>query len=420
MARTRKKVLAYEIGLLTERWKSQSDTSWTGTGTPRVTTLSNETATMSDTVTPQYHERVARGEVITNAMDYSYFNEQSIGSWTYRRRGGAGDLSYEVTGKGSLYDWAIATHLGGDNGTISVPSLVSRESNIVARAKQKALAAVDPTPVSIGQDIAEIGSTLNLLRNPLSFIGKQTNSYSKKASLLRLHLPPGNRLDAQLRDLFLTYQYGVAPLWRSVMSVINEISQPKVRDRDKLLAAHGQAEDTANYGGVLARGAYNQSWSYDWTFEARATVLYRLNNPVEDWRSRFGLRTKDFPTILWEAQSLSFMIDRVFDVRSGIKGLMNLSDPSIQILNSKCSYSVRRRIVDLRGLSFPKPAGWTVHNVNVDSKRKETFVYSRSLWNPTAADVIPRENFRGLIDSATKTAELLGIIHSGLSLGRRR
>jgi len=110
---------------------------------------------------------------------------------------------------------------------------------------------------------------------------------------------------------------------------------------------------------------------------------------------------------------LSFMIDRLIDVSSSLRGIFNLLDPEISMLYSFDS-------LKFENISYRSIIGTDHVNSSVIPDREEykDFHYIRTVWPITFFDVVPPVNFSGLISSSQRVADLVALIIQNLNGSR--
>jgi hypothetical protein len=141
-----------------------------------------------------------------------------------------------------------------------------------------------------------------------------------------------------------------------------------------------------------------------------ASILYEVSNPLVDWKFKLGLRFKDLPTTGWELLPLSFMVDRLLDIRSFFAGAINILDPQVTFLAG--SYSVKNLDQHTVSLTERQYSGWTHEITKPDFIQFEIFHMERLLWNPQFFDTIPSFTPGGLVKDLTSILDLLAILAS--------
>jgi hypothetical protein len=134
---------------------------------------------------------------------------------------------------------------------------------------------------------------------------------------------------------------------------------------------------------------------------------------------QLGLVRRDLPVAAWELIPLSFMIDRVINVKRFLKTASALSSSEVQI--SRGSFETVRyldvrlaRLKNLRATLNPHLNSYTPSTT--PWVRYEDFSLTRSTWWPDIGDVASTL-FRGsgLVDGLTKCADSAALIVAHLS-----
>lgn len=362
------------------------------------TVMKSVTETMDDVVTPNFHSRSARGEVINSPCSIVKDTISSTG-------GGIFDVTqsgirYEARGEGCLTTF-LAHLLGHPDGYFIAPA--TAPSHLLDAVKLQALGNVDRSPYSFGEDIGELGETLRFLRRPFHSVNElarklTSGARSKQGS-------SGLSYAKALADVYAEYQWAFLPLVRSIHDAIaafsDEVRLPSRR------TARGSDEffqrDVGNSGGAYSFDAETSVFE-----EHRAGILYEHTNPLNDWRFKYGLRFKDIPETMWQLFPLSFMVDRAYNISASLRGLLSFLDPNIKILaawTSNRSTTIQsRRFVD-----YDYTAGVSAKNIQSDTETRTSYSYDRGVWEPSTADLIPPLDLGNVVDSATKIADLAAI-----------
>lgn len=374
---------------------------------------------MDDVVVPNFHSRIANGEIINNPCVYEVesvkFSKNTTGSsWWYSAEP---NRPYTYT-EGNLTDfWRSQC---GPGNWKSSPCTGWEDTSGIARAKQTAIAHVDSTPYEFFEDLLEIGETLRFLKNPASALEGVINNFFLSKRKARSIKGAADRAKA-LADAWNQYRFAAAPLARSLLSIA-EIADGKIKDvkRPKRRSAHG----IVNYKGddqwltQTTQGSSKHLKYFTWEWfgetiqEYHASIHYEVSNPIVDWNFKYGLRLKDIPDVTWQILPLSFMLDRLINIRSMIRGLVNLADPNVTILAASLTKrnTVKHEFV-LTDISYFGSAE-DGNYVDPDWVEVKKFTYDRQPWSPGVMDTLPRPTPKYLIDDLVKTADLLAIITS--------
>jgi hypothetical protein len=360
---------------------------------------------MSDIVTPDFRRRFSNGEIIMNpCSNVSVITSRSGGGSYDAVQHGTGCHS-QVSGNGSL-TYFYAASLGGPSHLTPII-----DANTDA-ASFNALAGIDKTPYSFAEDLLECRETIAFLGgNTLSQLLSLATSYSARRqaiiSLAKVRSP--TEIAKLLSNLYLEFRFGFQPLVRSADNVIDSLTSVD-RIHTDYLYSHGKGVDQkySNSDSATSISDFRFARTVDSTCSTRATVVYKISNPINDWRYKYGLRNKDLLVGLWEVFPLSFMIDRLVNIKSAIRGLTNLADPDISIV-AGC---VSSKIVTHQTMSMVEQLNrpdWTI-SITPDVDSVMTTTYNRDSWEPSVSNVIPGFTPNKLIDTFTNVADLVALI----------
>lgn len=367
------------------------------------TVLSSETEAFTDVVTPNFRSRIKRGEVIMNPCSRVRTIVDKTGGGLYSAYRASDQCRSTVSGSGSLTTWYATKYPAGGY-------LDASMADNISAAKVLALAGMDRTPYSFAEDLLEFRETLGLLAgNSLTKLYSLATSYDlKKKALLEYLLikgsTPKERAKA-LSNLYLEFQFGFAPLVRSAHDLIESFSTKDSQPTRRV--SHGRAPDQER----TLSGTTQSLFVYyrESTFEAqsRATIIYEVSNPFDDWRHKYGLRNKDLLVGLWEVFPLSFMIDRLINIKGAIKAAENLIDPSLKILGA-CTSRKQKHRQSLSMIQQVAPGAFSV-TISPDVDTIITEKFDRVVWKPTVSDIVPGVTPGNLVSSISKCVELLAL-----------
>jgi len=346
---------------------------------------------MQDTVTPDYSQKIANGEVVNYPMHFT--------RWHHEFGDGVSSFSYTTSGK--EYRVTVESSPEREYGQGALMALPSAPAS-AADARRRALANVDSTPHAMLEDVFEIRQTLKFLRNPL--LGLLELSKAFKLAVKRLQrIRKLTRAEA-LASVWLQYRFAVTPLVNSAYNVVDglgSLGEPRPKNR----RARGKSENSKTVSDTYTP---NNSWSRKATRteSVSAGIGYTVSNPAAEWRYVFGLRSKDLPLAMWQVVPLSFMVDRVADISGTIAGLTNLLDPDISIKYAWVTTKTEDIYVNVL-LDVP----WRQDFSSSGKGYKYTnFIYDRISWTPSGIDTIPTINLSGLVSSVTKITDLVALI----------
>jgi hypothetical protein len=397
-----------------------------------VSVASQETEEIWDVVTENYRQKIREGAIINNPCTYERSStEQSNGSYIAKKI--PSGETYETQG-GCITAYHRNMHGLGDITPPNVhPDAVEYMQSV---AKQRAIANIDSTPYAFAEDAGEIRETLKFLRRPFSSLLKLGRTFekdvmrksrrkakrrflSRKQELKLLYNDTAYRAEL-LASTWNEYRFAVSPLIRSAMDGLEAATFYNVNPAQVRRTARGfqiqsdSAQDSVNkYFNAYIYDVFNRNATSE--VSVSAGILYTVTNPVENLNWRLGLRLKDIPTTTWELLPYSFMVDRVYDIKSTVSGVVNLLDPKVKVL---AGWVTTKSEIEQK-VSFISQTNptWDV-TVRPDVDITREFSYNRQTWNPSMVDTLPSVNSRGLVDTAVKTVDLIALTLSAFSLGR--
>lgn len=369
------------------------------------TVTQSSTQAMDDVVSHGFKRRIAEGEIINNPCSLVRRTRSNSGSGFIRGTKTSGP-AYWYQQDGPVSETWLPLYPNGDVMFKDV------DYDVASRSKLLALANIDTSEYAFGEDIGELRETLRFLRNPVSSLHNLAREFRR--TLTRKRRKDLNLSFAKAHaDVWLQYRFAFSPLIRSMMDLAEAYGKGP-SDRATRLTARGFDSWKWSGGGAVTRyngpigGTNNSNWlfNHDVEVEGHASILYEVSNPLADWRFHLGLRTKDVPYTLWQLLPYSFMVDRLVDISSSIRGLTNLADPDVTILSgSYREKKTERQSYQLTSISNPT---WS-HAVAGDVVTDEEFIYNRQPWTPSASDAIPGISLGNVFDSATKLADVIAL-----------
>lgn len=370
---------------------------------------------ISDTNTPNYRKRIARGEIINN--DCYMYSEELLARGGYDKQTRTSDgVVFENQGA------VMAHHLANYYNTWSnLPALDA--DPLVKTAMSNAIASINNTPYGFAEDLGEVRETIQFLKNP----AKSALEYSRKMlKEARKRDRQGKRykkrsLRQKADDLskfgeesYLMYRFAFSPLVRSMADATLALSS-KLTQRPPRETARGFASDI-----VRDDGTHNGYWysnTHYLTFsrkayrviEARAMILYTHSGTIDNFH-KLGLRGIDLPETAWNLIPLSFMVDRVYNVSNVIRGVTNLLDPRLKILTASIvTKSTSDVQVSLDSVTHPGHTGGVSGNAT-----RNVFEYNRVKWSPSMGDVRPAFTPEKLVQDITSIADLVALTGQNL------
>lgn len=384
-------------------------------GTEVTTTMSSKSSGMIDTVSAGFRRRQKAGEIINNPCSMNVTERTTSGSGSVTQVQIASPYAvWTAFGDGTITGYYYSRGGGAPSYTeCPIPDL----SNATAIAKQRCLANIDSTPYAFLEDLLELRETIRFLRNPVYGLYKLAIAYrrsiqnlEKKYRLAR----DSKKLAKAIANVWLEYRFAFSPLLRSAIMAVEayrdkEVKRPERRTSRASIEVPRKS-DSRIVTKVNSRTFTYQCDSYS-TGNVRAGILYEVSNPVNGLQFKYGLRFKDLPSGIWNIIPYSFMVDRVLDISSFTKGIVNLTDPNVSILAAWVTTKTERR--QSIGVRSILESGYS-STISPDNIIDREFHFNRSVWEPTASDTIPELNTLGLVSDATKITDLLALIISNL------
>jgi hypothetical protein len=356
-----------------------------------------------DYVTDDYARIVQQGGVVNNPCLYT-LTELS-------QEGFPGTRHVVHTSDHKTYDQVGAvTERWLSSHPITPPGPSINSTFVERRAKLLALSNIDSSKYAFGEDLGELRETYEYLRNPIGAILHLSKLFRKlvKSKKKRLRLSHAKAI----ADVWLEYRFAFSPLLRSALNLIEAFSD-KQGELPPRLTSHGKSSDEDQ--GSTTLDSSNAHFGYSWRtrLDGKASILYTVDNPVRDWRFTYGLRATDWPTTYWQLLPYSFMIDRLIDVSSFSKAIINLARPSVRILAA--SYTTRTDNVSKTQLTATDPgSGFTTTALSGNTRVNHDFTYQRVVWYPSVGDVLPPVDWEYPFSSASKIADMVTLILKNL------
>lgn len=379
-------------------------------------TVASSTKTMTDTVTPNFRKRVKAGEVINNAAIMTEVTALSTGTSGGKFILKTNPLAYQEfspDGKGSNTRYVLSQNAGLAATSNLVPS---QRTSLTAQAKQTAIANIDQSDFSIGQDIAELRETLNLLRNPLGSLERLSRAFKKDLQKYLLRRK-GKEVTKAIAEVYASYQFGISPLLRSADTIARSLlmyDKPTQRRTARGFAygSGSKSERKQTSGNVIMRCDHN----HELTESVQAVILYETENVKYSLLRKYGIEPRDFPSIYWEVLPYSFMVDRVINIGNMVAGVRGLTSPGVRILSACSRYKATRTLTSVG--EYVSHGSYNRSYWHYDPYVSTTFTYDRSVWVPSFGDTVPIPKFSGLVDSATKVTDLVSLILLAFTSGK--
>jgi hypothetical protein len=213
--------------------------------------------------------------------------------------------------------------------------------------------------------------------------------------------------------------FAILPLIRSIENAIQAIvtkaelhlrrtSRSKVAVEDIQSSSHD-----GSYGGHPFSGTPAMSGAMLVTNTSRISYHVGLIYEAQqrDWLiDKLGLRNKDLIVTAYEVIPLSFMLDRIINVKKALSSLINLVDPTVDVLGG----FVVKRETQTHTVQMTE---WSIDAANKSVSSfaplphiEETFSMTREEWLPNISTALPIFNPKELISTAHKSADLAALL----------
>lgn len=222
-------------------------------------------------------------------------------------------------------------------------SPISIPNNIGALALTKAKAKFHASGEDLGQFFAELPESLRTLKQGIDVITmairKARNggfTWSRAARALKL-LKDGRslkRIPSQLSNAWLTWRYGIRPLYWDALMIADIIQKGYKRSSDVGLLRKSASETWEETRNDFHQGGSSET-DYDYMVQvqakvkSRATIYYQKIGEVSlasDLLRYYGLHPEQIPGLLWELTPLSFTIDWFSNVGSWVAAITPRAD----------------------------------------------------------------------------------------------
>jgi hypothetical protein len=405
MSRTRSKIFPSVVGVHKQIRHNTGDPPAGVVVLTKNTTLLSGNQTIVDTVTPRFRERFKAGEIINNSVLLTKTSVLNTSGGSRRDLTVSNGNYTDFVGDGNLNDFMIQFFAGWAY-TPLVSSL--NVSDLTQQAQQRALANLDRAPYSVAEDLATIRETVKFIRRPMGSLLDLAKRWDKQV-LKRSGRTNSLRRAKLIADAWTEYRFAFKPLMKTVQTVYSSLTD-SISVRPARLVAHGYSEGRYTFGDVQKVTANEITWSrkIDHSAKYHAAVIYMHSNPVMDWRDKYGLRVKDIPELWWDLVPLSFVVDRVFDVGTGLRALSAIADPELKILGG----SVTSRNEKITSYSYYKEKFPATRIVTIvpDLSTTKTYTYQRTVWQPSVLDVVPPILPGNLVKDLTSIADVAALI----------
>jgi len=326
--------------------------------------------TTKDVVTPNFHSRKAKGDIINNEFS-SVKTEHS-----YSTTGWRVDKSVACSAvPGPPADWQSGTGyyaLGVDKYARFAAPNTSRDAaqaSLLGIVSTRALANVVPAEVQALVDLGERKQTMRLLRKPLGNLNKFISDVSSSRGFKK---SPYKAVGNYISDSWLRYRYGVMPLLLSIDGTMKAVTADKGHKRLTARASQSDTLSQTTKVETTTGGAYFDSTTTatnDIKIDARAGILYEHNFSIAD---AAGTTFHELPSTIYELIPYSFVVDWLANVGDFIRAMTPKADVKTLASWTKVTTTTvdECTVTAVKAAAFPARMSVTIYPTGTYSRKK--------------------------------------------------
>lgn len=399
---------------MTQRFRSrngrkQSTYTFTYNGTPSNGNgpMLGRYEEMSDTRTPRFRQRQAKGEVVMNFM--SRVVQDITAGMNSNIAGTASGIPFSDIGhlEHIACNWTTPSHLSASRFILTPRSEVDR---LAAELSTRALSQIGRGSAHNWENIAELGKTVQMLKSPLNAWFKFLTSDRRVKRYGGLRKPGdwgafGRDQADTLANLWLALRYGVRPLVSSVDDTLKQLQ--------KQLETGKSQRTTTRTAGTLARNTYEVLTHYDGTYtnyisrkvnETHHVRAMSLDEMTWTLPMKLGLGSKDLITLPWELIPFSFVADWFVNVGDYLGAVSQAFYPKSL---GQC-YTIESIRSEYRQTLYQTwPANYTITSQRLGWVREDT-VWKTRIPCLLAPSLVVKADFR--LDDLTRLADSFALI----------
>jgi hypothetical protein len=361
---------------------------------------------MDDVYTFDFVRRIKAGEYINNPCTYQLDEVvEGTGLSQFTDLNGA----RTITLSGNIHQVMIKkTNLPN---FFTEPYLSLSEDVDLDVLKHKALSFVNSPKYDFGEPAYEIAETLRFIKNPLASVNRLVKSFSKKRDKTVSRFASISDRVKAAAEVWASYSFAARPLMQTINDAIDAYNDQTVTNSRRTSRTLWDNDEYTSSTTVHSFSGWKTNIQRDKEVHKEVHVGVTYENE-DDYTifAKLGLRGRDLPSTMWEVLPLSFMIDRVYNVKGFINGAINLLDSSVKINGGFITTRTEQvlRFKASHPTTHISTSTWNTHIA--DELQRRRFIYNRSPWVPSASDIIPRFKPRGLVSDLTKTADLVSLM----------
>jgi hypothetical protein len=378
----------------------------TGLTVTRITDSEVNFESMSDRLSRGYPDTMSN-----NPLSYTSVQRvEAFTSATGKDLNGA--RSWDL--KGNLTQFFIGSWY--PSGIPAWPSVSLPTSAMTQIAQQSALAGLDRPDGNFGEPIAELRTFDRDIKRPVSALDRMTKSMFKRFRQNRFY----RTIDhfKALSDVYAQYAFNIGPTLRTIDDAC-DVAARAISRLPPASSTHGRYEAVPKLSQKSTSGsASGWTWIFEQTrilsYEVHATIRY-VSSDRASTSGRLGLRPRDLLVTAYEVQPLSFLVDRVINLKRFLRTSLALSSPSVKIMGASVSSKLTdRKACWFRDITTANPLNYWRPNTT-QKFFIEDFSYDRNVWVPTAFDSVTRLSPSGLVKSLSSTLDLTAVILGRIS-----
>lgn len=285
-----------------------------------------------DVETPNFHKRIAKGEVIVNPMSLET-EERHLQLW---------NISYEMFSdsdcSGPSTYWQSQERfvwVDREKGHIPIPIDTTRMKRLCGT---DAMAGVQEPTFAGLVELAESRETMGMLKGSVDSLRKKAEKAKSRARKGKYYKRyRGRKVGDFINDMWLGYRYGWTPLVLSMQDLLEALGRLSVRKREvsrSQLKIQKQKTEIETYGAApptpVEHTVQTRTTSREVT--VRCGVIYE-----QLFDNHFGSSWSDIPTAAWELLPYSFVVGWVLNLDNVIAAYT--PKQGVEILGSWTTYN---------------------------------------------------------------------------------
>jgi len=334
--------------------------------------IQGEASSITEMCTDGWLEAIAQGQIIMGEMTLTK-EKRTAGSAFHRMIYPQNFVDETLVGDLTAYVQTAAARPSTSADPVD-------EAWIRGLAQVDAMSRANQGDMYSGESIAQLGTTIRMLRSPLKGVNRLLNKMIFRRAKLH-ELGTGNILKAT-QDAWLEGRYGFKPLMFDIESIASALMlNPALQKRRLVVRATQNWSSTTETGfaGVRLGGDFNHyratgSYTKKVLLRANAGIIIDLEPmSLEDNLLRvFGFRCRDLPSTLWALVPFSFVVDWFFNFDKWLQAFLPAPQVVVKAtwntLVSEVSVSCNEGTLVRDPLYTGYPSTYGVYGASVESK----------------------------------------------------